>query len=347
MTRAEALKLLADENYCIPSGRPYVMAAFSPQDAWAVARLFFAVYGNDYPVDNCYCPQQLIEEHTQKRYYGSIARTPEGDVVAHSAMYFGGAPFSRLFECGMALSHPDYRDTTVMFQAVGYCNKYGYEFLNACAGYAEWVTTSTATQKLGRYYGLIETGVEVGLMPTPVLSLSKDGQKRTTCVLAFRSIKDKKMPLFLPKPYAVPLQEILASLPVERDVQNAVAALPVVAHSRIKRTWFGVALTERFNVFSVGRDFESASLVLEKTAIEQGARALQARINLADAHVEHAVAILKARGWFFGGLAPRWFDSDALLMQRCIPGPDFSGITLVSNEAKRILAHIQADVAEL
>jgi hypothetical protein len=58
-----------------------------------------------------------------------------------------------------------------------------------------------------------------------------------------------------------------------------------------------------------------------------------------------AVDILRSKGYFFGGVFPRWFDEDGLLMQRLVCEPYFDAIQLYSDEAKEILSIVKEDWA--
>ncbi|MHC1729509.1 MAG: hypothetical protein AB9866_26480 [Syntrophobacteraceae bacterium] len=56
--------------------------------------------------------------------------------------------------------------------------------------------------------------------------------------------------------------------------------------------------------------------------------------------------MLRSRGYFTGGVLPRWFDVDGLLMQKVTGTPDWEGIHVFGERAGKILAMVQADWAE-
>ena len=78
-------------------------------------------------------------------------------------------------------------------------------------------------------------------------------------------------------------------------------------------------------------------------AVAGKAVVLQAWLNLADPWVGAAVHALRERGYFFGGVLPRWFDSDGFLMQKLLCPPDFDGIVLDSEASKQLLNIIRQD----
>ena len=53
---------------------------------------------------------------------------------------------------------------------------------------------------------------------------------------------------------------------------------------------------------------------------------------------------LRKQGFFFGGVLPRWFGSDGLLMQVVLGGePNFAGAKLYTQTARTLRQYCQAD----
>jgi hypothetical protein len=63
--------------------------------------------------------------------------------------------------------------------------------------------------------------------------------------------------------------------------------------------------------------------------------------------VATAVEILRARGFFLGGVLPRWFDQDGLLMQKVPPQPNWEGIKIYSSNNQRIFQLVHQDWREV
>ncbi len=59
--------------------------------------------------------------------------------------------------------------------------------------------------------------------------------------------------------------------------------------------------------------------------------------------VGEAVGLLRGHGYFLGGVLPRWFNDDGLLMPRIFGIPDWDGISLFTDRAKKILELVQTD----
>ena len=66
MDRAEALRILANDQHVVEGGQEFFVSGFTPADAYGVARLFHAIYGDGYPIDTFYIPERLIEENAIK-----------------------------------------------------------------------------------------------------------------------------------------------------------------------------------------------------------------------------------------------------------------------------------------
>ena len=106
MDRTEALRLLALDRHTVPEGEEYTAGYFEPADGPGVARLFYAVYGDGYPIDTYYIPERLAEENRCGTIRSVVARTAAGDVVSHVAFYRSSPPNPNLYEYGVGLTLP-------------------------------------------------------------------------------------------------------------------------------------------------------------------------------------------------------------------------------------------------
>ena len=80
MDRNEALHILADEHFVVAAGQTFSIDLLDPDDpadANGVARLFYAIYGDGYPVDTVYIPERLIDENRSGRLRSAVARADE------------------------------------------------------------------------------------------------------------------------------------------------------------------------------------------------------------------------------------------------------------------------------
>jgi hypothetical protein len=61
-------------------------------------------------------------------------------------------------------------------------------------------------------------------------------------------------------------------------------------------------------------------------------------------HIGVAVDLLREKGFFFGGMAPRWFGTDGLLMQRLLESEtEYEKTKLYKPFSRELLAFIRTD----
>ncbi|HEX9078945.1 MAG TPA: aromatic amino acid ammonia-lyase, partial [Desulfuromonadaceae bacterium] len=84
----------------------------------------------------------------------------------------------------------------------------------------------------------------------------------------------------------------------------------------------------------------------EQDALARRCEVLQVFVNLGEAWNGAVIELLRKSGYFLGGLLPRWFDSDGLLMQKVLEMPPLDSIMLYSERAHRILRFIRREIEE-
>ncbi len=82
-------------------------------------------------------------------------------------------------------------------------------------------------------------------------------------------------------------------------------------------------------VGNIGVDFELALESEEKLISEKNCKVTQVCLKLSSPWVGAAVNILRKRGFFLGGILPRWFDKDGFFMQKTVDRPNCEGINLL------------------
>ncbi len=162
--RQEAIGRLAADSRPLPETEPFTTRLYQPEDGYGVTRLFYAVYGDGYPIDTFYLPERLTEENRAGRIRSAVARTEDGQVVSHIALYRSSAPNPELYEYGLGLTLPAYRASL----AFARCNSLLLSLVEdgvVDSFFGEAVCNHIITQKLTRQSGAIETALEPALMP--------------------------------------------------------------------------------------------------------------------------------------------------------------------------------------
>jgi hypothetical protein len=321
----------------------FTVDSFRPEDAEGIVQLVRSVYGDHYPIQLFYDPEQIIAANAEGRYYSIVARTNAGKVIGVTHL-FRSAPCKSLYESGIGLVLKEYRNSGATIRLMDFLFS---EFVPRNPHieeiFGEAVCNHPYMQKTVARFHYVETAIEVALMPAEAYTQEKSAQGRVATLSAFRCYKPKPHRIYLPAPYEQELRRIYARLDDAREIVPSVAQISGGGPSRAELEVFDFARVARIAVHDIGMDFRDCIGDLERQAGIRKAVVFQAWLDLSQPCVGEAVAILRGRGYFFGGALPRWFDNDGLLMQKLLCPPDFEGIVLVSDFAKELLNVIQAD----
>lgn len=341
MDRNEALRQLATQQRQVPEGEEYTVDFFRPEDGPAVARLFYAVYGDAYPIDTYYIPERLIEENRLGNIRSAVARTTTGNVVAHVALYRSSPPNQRLYECGVGLTLPHYRHGKAFFhlsqlimQLVGTEGIDGY--------FGESVCNHTATQKMGQQTGGLETAVEMALMPAETYRAERHAISRVSCIVSTRVDVDSHRKMYLPAAYRDELRWIMDGLKLDREVLPAASTSPAGKGIMDVQRFAGAGVA-RCTVQSPGQNLTEQFVDLERELRASGYALIQFFINLGKPWAESVAEQLRGQGYFFGGLLPIWFEDDGFLLQKPLVVPDFDGMRIYSERGRSLVELVKKD----
>jgi len=333
-----------NDNQIAP-GQEWQIDLFRPEDAAGVADLFRAVYGADYPIRTYIEPELLIKENAARRVISSVARTPKGDIVGHNAL-FQSAPYKKIYESGAGLVHRDYRGGHGIFTdmiahgiEIGHL-KFGVELV-----YGEPVCNHVFSQKACFNLDMITQAIEVDLMPAAAYSREKSATGRVSTMLCFRPLTSKPHKVYLPSLYEKELRTLYGRLDDSRTILTTEPARGPREEnrSRLDIEIFSFANVARIAVLGAGADLGEKLNREEKKLKKDGITVFQVWLNLASPTVEDSTRALRQSGYFFGGLLPRWFDSDGLLMQKTVNAPNWSEMQIYYENDRKLAAMIHSD----
>ncbi len=327
MDRAEALARLEALPETVTPDASYVVEPFRDEDAEGVAVLFYRVYGGAYPIDTYYIPEAIREVVGKGEVHPVVARLAGGEIVGFAALYASSPPFSGLLEFGQGMVHPAYRGSLILFHLYNAAVDRMQELDAVEAVFGEAVCDTIITQHASSLFKFRETAIELDLMPGT-------GGGRIACLVMFRNLRDRRRRMHAPAWCAEELRVLVRDAGLDREF--AAGGGPA-QDTRLTMQVFAFAAVARLNIHSAGREFAERFAGMEAEALAQGCRILQAYLNLGDAGAADAAGLLRERGYRLGGLAPRWFDDDALLLQKLLDPPNTAGIHLYSDRAKAIL----------
>jgi hypothetical protein len=341
MDRTEALRLLELDRWLPPEGQEYSVGYFEPSDGPGVARLFYAVYGDGYPIDTYYIPERLAEENRRGTIRSVVARTASGDVVAHVALYRSSPPNPNLYEYGVGLTLENYRSSTAFFRATQLIMKLvGHEGIDGFFG--EAVCNHTTTQKLSRHSQALETALEPVLMPARAYEEEQSATGRVGCMVYFRVDCDHRRTLYLPSAYKDELIFLLDGLKLDRELivpDNSLSD----AGGEIDVKRFDFAGVARCTVTTPGEGLVVRLAELEQELRTDNYAMVQFFVDLGKPWSGSVVEQLRDCGYIFGGLLPIWFGDDGLLMQKHFVDPDFDGMKILSDRGRSLLELVRAD----
>lgn len=321
----------------------FEVGPFKPEDAQGIVELFRAVYGEGYPIRVFYDAGKLTEANARGQYYSIVARNPSGKVVGVQHL-FRSAPCNNLYEAGAGLVDREYRKLGLIKEMLGFAFEGWVPRQNLIEEtFGEAVCNHTHMQKTVSTFSHVETALEVALMPAEAYSAEQSAKGRVAALLVFRCYKPKPHTVYLPRQYEKELRFLYSALDDTRRLEIVDEDLPRDQSSQAEMTVFDFAKVARIAVYTTGPDLEPYLENLEKQAMDRKVVVFQVWLKLGSAWTGSAVDIMMRRGYYIGGILPRWFDEDGLLMQKLLVDPDFDGIQLYSGRAKEILAIVMKD----
>lgn len=339
--REAAIKRLTEETTQTPEGESFSVDFYQPSDGPGVARLFYTVYGDGYPIDTFYIPDRLTEENRAGRIRSVLARTDSGHVVSHIAFYRSTPPNPNLYEYGLGLTLPAYRPTL----AFAGCNRLLMSLLDGNgidAFFGEAVCNHVITQKLTARSGGVECALEPALMPADAYMAEQSAVGRVGCIMLFRIDRDRPRPLCTPASYRNQIAFLREGFSLEREpVVPAKHFPPGTATLDIAR--FPSARVVRCSITTPGEDIPEQLQRLEDALRQEQYALLQCFVPLGAAWAGPVVEHLRETGFFLGGYLPVWFGDDALLMQKLFVEPCFDDMQIYSERGKQIRNMVHAD----
>ncbi|WP_277057882.1 hypothetical protein [Trichlorobacter lovleyi] len=343
-TREAAIRLLEGDTRPWAEGEPFTVRFYQPEDGYGVARLIYAVYGNGYPIDTFYIPEQLTEENRAGRIKSVVARTSSGEVICHFSLHRSSAPNPDMYEAGLGLTHPAYRACgafercfTLLFSLV--------ENNSVTAIFGEAVCNHTITQKMAEPAKLVETALEVDLMPADTYAKERASDGRVSCLMYFRIGADQRRPLCIPDCYAAEIRFMMEGITLERELLGSSGSQSLPADSELQTESFSSSGVCRCSIIRPGQDLAGRLAALEDDLRSRGYALLECFVPLGVPEAAYSVAALRTAGFFLGGFLPCWFGDDGLLMLKLFGTAGFDSIKLFSERGKAIMAMVRADWA--
>lgn len=340
-TREENLERLR-HSYCeVQPGQKLVVGDFRPEDADGIAKLYYAVYGDGFPVDHVYDPDEIIRLSACNELHYVVGRTHKGDIVGIYGL-FRNPPGKQIMEAGGWIVLPSYRNSTLAMRLAQKIHMDPPAHLGLNAIFGQCVCDHVITQKMGVKFNTFYCALEIEAMPPRPQDKAGNSGGRISLLDGIIIIHDAPHGVHLPSQYAGMLREMYASRGLSREFRDDTGPTAACACSVQN---MDTASLVKMTVHEPGIDFDAQ---LERMARDfPGRHVSQLFLPLWRPGMTHAVDTARQAGFFLGGLLPLWDGKDALLMQKIATPPDFSKIQLHHRESRSLLDWILADRASL
>jgi hypothetical protein len=306
-----------------------------------VPEVFRTVYGEAYVDSSVYQPEELLQKIDQGKLHAVLALAADGRPAGYAAI---GAETPNPFlweEMGLVVV-PEYSNTDVGTMLVRFwADSFGWparvEGLfgsTVCHHYFAQIFCAKA--------GWIASTLQLDLFDAAIFRDRPEGLSRVSCLQFFSPMPPASAPSYWPGEYC----EFLATISGVRQEPPGIlsmASLPVATATALETKATPSSRSLRVNVFRIGGDWPEVVRDIMAEAQRQRIVSIQMFLDTSCACIGEAVRILRAHGFFLGGLAPRWFGADGLLMQRVTADTRYDLLKLYSDPARQLFEFIRAD----
>lgn len=326
-----------------PDGEIINIDFFRPEDAPGIAGLFRDVYGEHYPIRLYYEPDALIRANESGECCSIVARSGHGQLVGVTHVV-QSSPYNCVYESAAGLVLKNFRSMGVSSRLQWFLfHRWSPSMPHVVGLFGEPVCIHTHTQKNWHELGAVEMGVELALMSGSAYGVENDRYTRVGTIAAYYTITPKDHRIYVPDVYSHAFQFLYSGLPEPRSFFFSSAPLPSDRITECRIRIFDFAAVARVAFHETGSDLAAAIVSMEQDVMRQDVEVIQVWLNLGEPWAGAAVDVFRQKGYFLGGILPRWFDDDGLLMQKLYCSPCWDGIHLYTDRSKKILELIQED----
>ncbi len=317
------------------------LVSVGPAEAPLVGEVFRSMYGEDYIDSTVYQPEALLQKIDQGKLFAVIALTADGQPAGYAALG-SEAPNPCLWEEKGLVVVPEYNQTDVGASLVNFWE----------SGWPSPVVGLFASPVCHHYFaqifcakaGWVASTIQLDLFDAQIFRDRPEGLSRVSCVQFFTPMPPAAAPSYWPREYSDFLATVsrARSEPVGR---LSVDPLPDAIPTSLQTHALAASRNLRINVFYIGRDWPEVVQNILAEASAQQMISIQVWLDTSCSCIGEAVRILRSHGFFLGGLAPRWFGADGLLVQKVTTDTSYDLFKLYSAPARVLFDFIRADRA--
>lgn len=323
----------------------YGISNFRNRDAAHLPNLFRRIYGDHYLAAEVYDPNAYRDANAAGTCRSLVAHGADGWPVGHLGI-LDSAPDTGVRELGQGVVDPGHRTQGLLGLLIARCIQVADSDPTCCGLFGAALTNHVFSQRALWKADFVDVGFEIGFVPARMMQIEAAGAGPTATVLQYRPLDDAPTKVaFLPSAYSDLMLALYDQLHLSRAFATSDQPLDKAGHSQIEAIDLPRFDLVRINVHRIGADLEAQVAAAVHSAKVQGRTMVQLALALNSPSTDAAVEAMRAAGFWFGALLPRWMGDDALLMQRAIGEPWFGGIELFTNDAKALLRFVQEDAS--
>jgi len=323
----------------------YILDHFDPNDAHRLPDLFRRIYGDHYLADDVYDPAALERANSEGTGRSLVARAADGAAIGHLAI-LKTAPNPAVRELGQGVVDPDHRTQGLLGQMIDACIRIADRDPACCGLFGAALTNHVFSQRALWRADFVDVGFEIGYVPARMMQIEATGAGPTATVLQYRALDDApSLVAHLPKIYSDLMLALYDQLHLTRDFAASDEPLDRMGRSQVETIDLPRFDLLRLNIRRIGADLPQHIAEAVATGRRNRCTMVHVALALGSPAADAAVQALRAAGFWFGALLPRWMGADALLMQRALGEPYFDGIDLFTDDAKALLRFVQEDAA--
>jgi len=301
-----------------PEANPVTLRPMTPDDAVAVARCTYAVYGYTVPDDYLYFPDHMREMLHGGLLEVCVGESAEGEVVSCLTREVD-RPGAAVGYLGEGMVEPRYRGHRLLEQMLGFSLEQARD-KRMLGLYAEAVTVHPFSQKSNLALGASETGVQLAdEAPIDFKQIAESAsRKRTATVLHY--FKANQMPrrtVYPPEHHRAMVERIYERGGFDRMVATtSPPAGPAPARGaqvslKIYPAWSEAAL----RVTAYGDDLPDLVRLRLRELCLQRIDWISLDLPLSHPGARTLCAPIESLGFFFAGIIPELADDDVLRLQ--------------------------------
>ena len=301
-----------------PSTEPVTVQLMTPDDAIAVARCTYAVYGYTLPGDYLYFPDRMREMLDGGLLDVCIAKTAGGEIVGYLTCELErpGAPVGYMEE---GLVDPRFRHRGLLEQMLKFMQRRAAE-RGMLGLLGEAVTVHPYSQKSNLALGFSEMGVQVG-DEAPSVDFKQIGiaatKKRTATILNYlKTAEAPRRTVYAPPHHRAVIERVYRHGAFPRDFRDPSAAeASAASHAAVRVDAFPGWSEASIRVTAYGSDLPEVVRVRLRELCRQRVDWICVDLPLSHPGAGRFCAALEALGFFFAGVIPDLADDDVLRLQ--------------------------------